>query len=146
MKERFKAENSHSARNLELLEIVTQPATEQLARAASPRFVKTHLPMSLLPPNLLNTGRVVYVARDPRDVAVSFYHLNRLIRTQGYLGDFKTYWKFFIKDLRKFRHFVIILLKPIKYLLIRAKLICKYCFCLPNCMFISCLWRELRNK
>ncbi|XP_028165270.1 uncharacterized protein LOC114356358 [Ostrinia furnacalis] len=99
MKERFKEENSQSERKLELLEIVTQPGTEQLALAPSPRFVKTHLPMSLLPPNLLNTGRVVYVARDPRDVAVSFYHLNRLIRTQGYVGDFKTYWKFFIKDL-----------------------------------------------
>lgn len=102
MKERFRIENIDSARKLELLEMVTQPATEQLAEAPSPRFIKTHLPMSLLPPQVLETAKVVYVARDPRDVVVSFYHLNRLIRTQGYIGDFKTYWNYFIKDLREY--------------------------------------------
>ncbi|CAH2073442.1 unnamed protein product, partial [Iphiclides podalirius] len=48
---------------------------------------------------LLDTAKVVYVARDPRDVAVSFYHLNRAMRTQGYIHDFKTYWKFFVNNL-----------------------------------------------
>ncbi|XP_053623477.1 luciferin sulfotransferase [Plodia interpunctella] len=99
MKERFVEENKDSERKLNLLEIVTQAGTDQLADIPSPRFIKTHLPMSLLPLGVLGTARVVYVARDPRDVVVSFYHLNRLIRTQGYNGDFKTYWKFFIKDL-----------------------------------------------
>lgn len=102
MKERFRIENIDSERKLDLLEMVTQPATEQLAEAPSPRFIKTHLPMSLLPPKVLETAKVVYVARDPRDVVVSFYHLNRLIRTQGYNGDFRTYWNYFIKDLRKY--------------------------------------------
>ncbi|XP_073967070.1 luciferin sulfotransferase-like [Choristoneura fumiferana] len=101
MKARFHEENSHSAEKLKLLELVSQPGTEQLAAATSQRFIKTHLPLSLLPPSLLDKGRMVYVARDPRDVAVSFYHLNRLIRTQGYNGDFKTYWNFFINDLRE---------------------------------------------
>ncbi|KAI5632736.1 sulfotransferase domain-containing protein [Phthorimaea operculella] len=99
MKERFIEENKDSDRKLKLLEMVTESGVEQLARIPSPRFVKTHLPMSLLPPKLLDTAKVVYVARDPRDVVVSFYHLNRLIRTQGYVGDFKTYWNFFIRDL-----------------------------------------------
>ncbi|XP_063620495.1 luciferin sulfotransferase-like [Cydia splendana] len=99
MKARFHEENSHSPEKLRLLELVSQPGTEQLAENTSQRFIKTHLPISLLPPTLLDKGRMVYVARDPRDVAVSFYHLNRLIRTQGYVGDFKMYWNFFINDL-----------------------------------------------
>lgn len=104
MKQRFIEENKHSEHKLKLLELVTEPGTQQLARIRSQRFIKTHLPMSLLPPKVLETSRVVYVARDPRDVVVSFYHLNRLIRTQGYVGDFKTYWNYFIRDLRKFMH------------------------------------------
>lgn len=104
MKQKFIEENKHSEHKLKLLESVTEPGTQQLARIPSPRFIKTHLPLSLLPPKLLETSRVVYVARDPRDVAVSFYHLNRLMRTQGYVGDFKTYWNYFIRDLRKFMH------------------------------------------
>ncbi|XP_045491378.1 sulfotransferase 1C4-like [Colias croceus] len=98
LKQRFIEENSYSMRNLKMLEWVTQPGTEQIAAAKSPRFVKTHLPLSLLPPKMLD-GKVVYVARDPRDVCVSFYHLNKSMRTQGYTGDFKTYWEFFIRDL-----------------------------------------------
>ncbi|CAK1581654.1 unnamed protein product [Parnassius mnemosyne] len=99
MKKRFYMENCDSARKLKLLELVSKPATEQLALMPSPRFIKTHLPLSLLPPTLLDTAKVVYVARDPRDVAVSFYHLNRSMRTQGYVDDFKNYWNFFINDL-----------------------------------------------
>jgi len=41
------------------------------------------------------------VARNPKDVAVSFYHLNRLIRTQGYRGDFPRYWDYFENNLRE---------------------------------------------
>ncbi|XP_041977630.1 sulfotransferase family cytosolic 1B member 1 [Aricia agestis] len=98
MKKRFQEENKNSAEKLQLLEWVSQPGTEQLAQMKERRFVKTHLPLSLLPPNLLQ-AKVVYVARDPRDVVVSFYHLNKSMRTQGYIGDFKTYWDFFRQDL-----------------------------------------------
>lgn len=102
MKEKFRSENCESEHKLELLELVTQSVTDQLEAATNQRFIKTHLPMSLLPPKLLHTSKMVYVARDPRDVVVSFYHLNRLIRTQGYIGDFKGYWNYFMRDLREF--------------------------------------------
>lgn len=46
--------------------------------------------------------QVVYVARNPKDVAVSFYHLNRLIRTQGYRGDFSKYWDYFERNLSEY--------------------------------------------
>ncbi|XP_046965022.1 luciferin sulfotransferase-like [Vanessa cardui] len=85
-------------RKLKCLEYISQPVTEQLAASTLPRFVKTHLPLSLLPPSLLDTAKVIYVARDPRDVAVSYFHLNSTMSIRGYIGDFKTYWKFFIND------------------------------------------------
>ncbi|XP_063892327.1 sulfotransferase 1C4 [Helicoverpa armigera] len=81
-----------------LLETITLPGTVRLANAESPRFIYTHLPLSLLPPSLLDDAKVVYVARDPRDVAVSFYHMNRLHRLLGYHGDFKTFWNLFISN------------------------------------------------
>lgn len=65
----------------------------------SPRFIKTHQPFSLLPPFLLHQAKVVYVARDPRDVAVSFYYHNKFFKVHAYRGDFKTYWSLFINDL-----------------------------------------------
>jgi len=45
--------------------------------------------------------QVVYMARNPKDVAVSFYHLNRLIRIHGYVGDFPCFWDYFEKNLRE---------------------------------------------
>ncbi|KAI5632723.1 sulfotransferase domain-containing protein [Phthorimaea operculella] len=84
---------------LHLVEELTIDRVEYIARMPSPRFVKTHLPLSLLPPTLLDTAKVVYVARDPRDAAVSLYHLCRLVNYLKYDGDFKTYWDFFVKDM-----------------------------------------------
>ncbi|XP_063822173.1 sulfotransferase 1B1-like [Ostrinia nubilalis] len=63
----------------------------------SPRFFKSHLPLSLLPPSLLATSRVVYVARDPRDVAVSYYYHYKLFAFYGYFGNFKQFWESFVK-------------------------------------------------
>ncbi|KAL4714520.1 hypothetical protein ACJJTC_006566 [Scirpophaga incertulas] len=64
----------------------------------SPRFIKTHLPLSLLPPALLNTCKVVHVARDPRDVAVSYYHHNTKTTDVGYKIEMKQLWNLFIND------------------------------------------------
>lgn len=44
----------------------------------SPRFIKTHLPFSHLPSDLLDVAKVVYVARNPKDVAVSSYFHHKL--------------------------------------------------------------------
>lgn len=79
---------------------VSSPVIQMLEKMTTPRFIKTHLPFSLLPPNLLECGaKIFYVARNPKDVAVSYYHLNRLIKTLDFVGDFPKFWDYFEKNL-----------------------------------------------
>jgi len=50
------------------------PACEVFKEMASPRLAKTHLAYSLLPRELQEKrGRLIYIARNPKDVAVSFF-------------------------------------------------------------------------
>ncbi|KAF4516782.1 hypothetical protein B566_EDAN004621 [Ephemera danica] len=70
-----------------------------LIKTSSTRFIKTHLPFSLLPATLLRTAKVIYVARNPKDVVVSYYHHNRLLRALGYVGDFQKYYNYLERDL-----------------------------------------------
>ena len=37
---------------------------------SDPRLIKSHMPLSLLPNNLLDTAKVIYVARNPMDVMI----------------------------------------------------------------------------
>ncbi|KAG6452148.1 sulfotransferase 1 family member D1 isoform X2 [Manduca sexta] len=70
-----------------------------LPNMTSPRFLKSHLPLSCLPPNLLDTAKVFYIARDIRDVAVSFHFAHKLFR---YFDDdvtFKEFWDLFKNNL-----------------------------------------------
>lgn len=46
---------------------------------ASPRLIKSHLPLCMLPPKLLDTCKVIYVCRNPLDVCVSFFHHSQLL-------------------------------------------------------------------
>ncbi|XP_063822181.1 luciferin sulfotransferase-like [Ostrinia nubilalis] len=81
-------------------EVMRKPGYKIVEGLPSPRFVKSHLPLSLLPPGLLR-ARVVYVARDPRDVAVSYYHHQSLTFyfRCGFTGDFTHFWDCFRKDM-----------------------------------------------
>ncbi|KAJ8722509.1 hypothetical protein PYW07_003689 [Mythimna separata] len=94
-------ENFNREKFLEMSSFLAKPVTPLLAAASMniPRFIKTHLPMSLLPPKILDTAKTVYVARDPRDVAVSCYHQARLFKMRSFQGEFKDFWKLFVKDL-----------------------------------------------
>ncbi|CAL4084759.1 unnamed protein product, partial [Meganyctiphanes norvegica] len=67
-------------------------------RLADPRTIKTHLPFSLLSPNILDNAKVVYVARNPKDAVVSYHHHCRLINMHGYKGSFEDFVKYFIED------------------------------------------------
>ncbi|KAL1494530.1 hypothetical protein ABEB36_010114 [Hypothenemus hampei] len=100
-KEEFLRENLSDPEKYKLVQQIDCPRWEILAKSKEQRFIKTHLPFTLLSPDLLKTGcKVIYVARNPKDVAVSFYHLNRSFRTQGYTGDFAKYWYYFKNNLQ----------------------------------------------
>ena len=60
-------------------------------RYDSPRVFKSHLPWGWLP----QPGRYVYIWRDGRDVAVSYYHFYR--SHLGFRGDFDAFFERFLR-------------------------------------------------
>ncbi|KAH8309314.1 hypothetical protein KR059_008039 [Drosophila kikkawai] len=102
VKEELLVKNKESSSALEFIEKISRPGYEALSEVPhnQRRFIKTHFPFSLMPPSVMEKKcKVIYVMRDPKDVAVSYYHLNRLFRTQGYVGDFERYWRYFQRGL-----------------------------------------------
>nr|XP_034840366.1 uncharacterized protein LOC117996417 [Maniola hyperantus] len=94
------SELSFTEDQVDLLKKSLIPITvNELEEMPSPRFIKSHLPLSLLPQSLLDKTKVVYVARDPRDVAVSFYHHHKLMKMSDPDMEFKKFWKYFVSDL-----------------------------------------------
>ncbi|NWY10654.1 ST2B1 Sulfotransferase, partial [Aphelocoma coerulescens] len=54
---------------------------EALQDTETPRLLTTHLPAHILAPALQRSkAKVIYVARNPKDVAVSFYHFHHLAK------------------------------------------------------------------
>ena len=53
---------------------------EYVRRLPRPRIIKSHLPLSLLPEKLLTTAKVIFVARNVKDMCVSYYHHFKLTR------------------------------------------------------------------
>jgi len=64
---------------------------EDLEALPSPRLIKTHYPFELLPPNLLDTCKVLYVCRNVKDAAVSYFHHESLMKSHDLRCDFITY-------------------------------------------------------
>ncbi|XP_026468555.1 sulfotransferase 1 family member D1-like [Ctenocephalides felis] len=63
----------------------------------SPRNIKTHLPASMLPDEIWEKKpKIVYVARNPKDVIVSFYHHFRML--EGYYGTFEEFADTIMED------------------------------------------------
>ncbi|XP_071483708.1 sulfotransferase 1A1-like [Diadema antillarum] len=50
------------------------PFLTQVERAPSPRLIWSHLSLALLPPDLLQRAKVLYLARNPKDVVTSMYN------------------------------------------------------------------------
>ena len=45
----------------------------------SPRVMKSHLPISIIPPDVTKTSKILVVMRNPKDACVSFFHHERLL-------------------------------------------------------------------
>ncbi|XP_052126965.1 luciferin sulfotransferase-like [Frankliniella occidentalis] len=62
-----------------------------------PRFIKSHLPLEFLPKDLLKVNpKLIYVARDPRDAFVSYFHHYRMINS--YNGDMDDFFEALLAD------------------------------------------------
>jgi len=72
--------------------------TESIKFAAnlpSPRVIKSHLPIEMLPPALLEKCKVVWVGRNPKDCCVSYYHFFQMLPPVKYKGNFEQFAELF---------------------------------------------------
>ncbi|XP_045132110.1 sulfotransferase family cytosolic 1B member 1-like isoform X2 [Portunus trituberculatus] len=60
-----------------------------LEASPGPRVMKCHYPFSLLPPDMLQSAKVVYVTRNPKDMMVSFYWFWKESNSFQYRGNFE---------------------------------------------------------
>ncbi|XP_036268858.1 sulfotransferase 1A1 [Pipistrellus kuhlii] len=70
---------------------------EVLKDTPAPRLLKTHLPLALVPQNLLDQKvKVIYVARNAKDVAVSYYHFYRMAKVHPEPGTWDSFLEKFM--------------------------------------------------
>ncbi|KAM7411656.1 hypothetical protein PAMA_021577 [Pampus argenteus] len=63
-----------------------------------PRLIKTHLPVQFVPKSFWEqNSRIVYVARNAKDCAVSYFHFNRMNNGQPEAGDWSTFIQNFME-------------------------------------------------
>lgn len=99
MEKQLIAEQNGNKINEDIVKEICVPCYQSLPNVKSPRFIKTHFPLSLLPPSVIEKqAKIIYVARHPKDVVVSYYHLLRLYRNIGYVGDFSKFWNYFERN------------------------------------------------
>ncbi|XP_027014899.1 sulfotransferase 1 family member D1-like isoform X2 [Tachysurus fulvidraco] len=69
-----------------------------LKKMKPPRFIKTHLPIQLVPEGFWeNKCKVIYVARNAKDNLVSYYHFDRMNLIQPEPGSWEEYVQKFMK-------------------------------------------------
>uniref|UniRef100_A0A673KWE3 Sulfotransferase n=1 Tax=Sinocyclocheilus rhinocerous TaxID=307959 RepID=A0A673KWE3_9TELE len=76
------------------------PSGTELAEnlPTSPRLIKTHLPVQLVPKSFWEqNSKIVYVARNAKDNAVSYFHFDRMNMVQPEPGDWNTFLQKFME-------------------------------------------------
>ncbi|XP_058245562.1 cytosolic sulfotransferase 3-like [Hemibagrus wyckioides] len=63
----------------------------------TPRLLKTHLPVQLVPKSFWEQDcKVIYVARNAKDNAVSYFHFDLMNKVQPHPGDWNNYLQMFM--------------------------------------------------
>lgn len=76
------------------LEEVVGNTVDAVEKMPQPRFIRSHLPLALLPVQISEKKpKMVYIMRDPKDTAVSFYFHYRLLL--GYNGEVEKFFDAF---------------------------------------------------
>ncbi|KAF7664848.1 hypothetical protein LDENG_00161600 [Lucifuga dentata] len=64
----------------------------------TPRLIKTHLPIQFIPKSFWEQNcRIIYIARNAKDTAVSYFHFGRMNRALPEPGDWSTFLQTFIQ-------------------------------------------------
>ncbi|KAM3618263.1 uncharacterized protein V6R79_018143 [Siganus canaliculatus] len=64
----------------------------------TPRLIKTHYPVQFVPKSFWEQNcKIVYVARNAKDNAVSYYHFDRMVMTQPEPGEWSSYLQRFME-------------------------------------------------
>ncbi|KAM3821629.1 sulfotransferase 1C2-like [Vipera latastei] len=70
---------------------------EEAEAMASPRTLKSHLPVHLLPPSFwAQNCKIIYVARNIKDIAVSYFHFHRISKLMPESGNWDEFLEKFI--------------------------------------------------
>lgn len=73
-------------------------SSQVLEASQGPRLLTTHLPYHLLGPALQKSkAKVIYVYRNPKDVAVSFYHFHKMANFLPEPGSFQEFLDMFLE-------------------------------------------------
>jgi len=67
------------------------------------RVIKTHLPFEFLPPDLFEKCKVIYVSRNPKDVALSYYHFASA--DSVFSGSTENFMEMFMKGIHCMGHY-----------------------------------------
>nr|XP_006824218.1 PREDICTED: sulfotransferase 1C4-like [Saccoglossus kowalevskii] len=78
----------------------------QIERIPSPRLIKSHLPYQFFPSQALEKKcKIIYVARNPKDTAVSLYYMMQLMPVVGnHIKSWNHFYQLFVSGKGKKNH------------------------------------------
>uniref|UniRef100_T1IQT7 Sulfotransferase domain-containing protein n=1 Tax=Strigamia maritima TaxID=126957 RepID=T1IQT7_STRMM len=76
----------------------TENVVDWLNHAESPRLIKSHLPLNVLPNKVNERCKIIYMARNPKDVMVSMFYFYKMLRSKGFRGEFSSFVAYFMQD------------------------------------------------